>query len=353
MEGESASGSKMTTSVSSAIQGDSGGFSTPTRSLADPAILDILRKFEECHIDNLLRALLKACQADTEPAGAGPVVSIQPPPSSMETVDPPQGGDQREDHGLPSSDSDTTINGGDLLEKYLTFVLEVCEDEQLRELLNQFCTLEAKQLGRYPLFVKFANYALDKLYSSFGETPGLRRLPDTKILFHQHNERKMPNKSDSVTRLPDLVLVSLAAVRRVYSKPDCDYQAAMRLCVKEESEEPEEPKEKRKGKPKGKREEKFPAFSAREMLSTIELKWNYSPVKSELPSSYTTGQADPVSAIHFPTMNYSRGQNSQGFGGNSSVENLPPASGTPSNMSERETSSNTLSSVSGSGEKFE
>ncbi|KAG9079716.1 hypothetical protein FRC06_007563, partial [Ceratobasidium sp. 370] len=97
MEGVSASGSKMTTSVSSAFQGDSGGFSTPsTQSLADPAILDILRKFEECHIDNLLRALLKACQADTEP-----VVSIQPPPSSMETDDPPQGGDQRGDHGLP------------------------------------------------------------------------------------------------------------------------------------------------------------------------------------------------------------------------------------------------------------
>ncbi|KAG8683973.1 hypothetical protein FRC08_013972 [Ceratobasidium sp. 394] len=134
----------------------------------------------------------------------------------------------------------------------------------------------------------------------------------------------------------------------------------MRLCVKEEPEEPEapeeeskeeskeEPKEKRRAKRKAKRKENYRGFSVREILSTIEFKWHYSPIKSELRSSYITERADPVPAIDVPTMNFSHGQNSQGFGNNSSVENVPPASGTPGNTSQGEASSNTLSSVPGS-----
>ncbi|KAG8683974.1 hypothetical protein FRC08_013973 [Ceratobasidium sp. 394] len=144
MEGVFASGSKTTTSVSSAVQGAGAGLSTFTRSLVGPSVLDNLRKSEECPIDDLLQVFLKACQADAEPvaSSSGPMPhtseqpSMQRPPSSMETDNLPQGDDRHGDHGLPNSDSDKTIKGSDLLENYLTPVLEICEDEKLRELLD-------------------------------------------------------------------------------------------------------------------------------------------------------------------------------------------------------------------------
>ncbi|KAG9080253.1 hypothetical protein FRC06_006892, partial [Ceratobasidium sp. 370] len=316
------------TTASNVASATSGGFRDYKRSTVGPFVLHDLKKSETCTFSSLLEVLLQSCRADsdapdvsTQPGVSSPnnPPPVQSPPLSMETEtpqaqDPAQEDNKYEGETLVTSDRDKTLRPGDkLLDTCLSLVLNTCEDEDLRRLLKVFCETRGKEKPRYIPFVRFANYALAKLESDLGATPELKPTSDFKILFHVNDSKAVrssdtpksskrarqssegtgePSKSSGepskgaepppkdMQRIPDIVLVSLAAVQRAHAKKGCTYGDAMDLCLQPGSD----------------------GFSPREILATLEMKWQYDPMRAELPRKYRMGLANQIPPIDLSKM---------------------------------------------------
>ncbi|KAG8742207.1 hypothetical protein FRC10_001903, partial [Ceratobasidium sp. 414] len=318
-------------SVSSTIQDASEGFHGYRRSTVAPFILHDLKKSETCAFPNLLGALLQDCCADSDAPGvsthprAAPSNNPTPPQSpslSMKTETPhalyPAREDVKHEGGtLVASNNDKTL-GPKLLDACLDMVLNTCKDEKLHGLLKVLCETEGKGKPRYAPFVQFANYALTKLESELGTTPNLKAMSDFKILFHVNDSKavqssgtgeppeSMDNPSKDTTHIPDIVLVPLATVQRAHAKEGCTYPEATSLCIQARSH----------------------PFSPREVLATVEMKWQYDPIRAELPQKYQVELGNYIQPINLSTMSVPLSETL--FSGNDNSNDNSTASKAPS-----------------------
>ncbi|KAJ1299938.1 hypothetical protein OPQ81_002606 [Rhizoctonia solani] len=124
-------------------------------------------------------------------------------------------------------------------------------------------------------FVQFANHALKLLAPLSPE--GLQATLGLGVLFQVNDPQQFKGFKGSFS-LPDVVLISLPSARQVHKDPRSDWNQL----VNGHSTLP----------PKG--------LEWPNILAPLELKWNYHPICSEIPTKYSTGLNSPIKPITIP-----------------------------------------------------
>ncbi|QRV97638.1 hypothetical protein RhiJN_25657 [Ceratobasidium sp. AG-Ba] len=105
-----------------------------------------------------------------------------------------------------------------MLERCLQAVLPICNDTGFRDTIKTCCEVSnARETERYAAFTAACNHALEQLRNL--DILGIRPPMDHTTLFHVNHGACIAGHSNS-RRIPDVVVVSLPAVRRVHNITD-------------------------------------------------------------------------------------------------------------------------------------
>ncbi|CAE6397583.1 hypothetical protein ACGC1H_000169 [Rhizoctonia solani] len=262
------------------------GRATKTREEVDPSIIADLRTCEHCDVETLLNVLLKRCRDSPPPSKPTPLSDAdQATPCLPSTDSSPNGSSSSTDTVRPCSGSthssspnpnaeDNPTNPPaqlELLQNCLEAVLPLCEDEGLLERLKGF-QFSGKEPKRCAPLVKLLNYALGLLAPL--SLPEIRAASDLQMLFAVNHKRVHWRPGSA--RYPELVLLSLAAMRQVYNKSDSDRDSFAKECLS--------------GKPVKNLE--WP-----DVLASVKVKWTHDPIQSDLPEAYGTRLGDSIGQL--------------------------------------------------------
>ncbi|CAE6397506.1 hypothetical protein ACGC1H_000164 [Rhizoctonia solani] len=262
--------------ISSSSHAISGG-ATETRDNVNPSVSADLRTCEHCDVEILLNVLLKRCYHSPPPSEPTPSSDANPStprlpstdstpknsPSSVATARPCSSSHPISPNPNAEDNSTNPPAQPELLQTCLEAVLPLCEDEGLLERLTAV-RFAGKERERYVPLAKLLNYALGLLAPL--SLPGIRAASDLQILFAV-NYKQVHWRPGSV-RIPDLVLLSLPAMRQVCNKYGGDRNSILENeCLS------------------GKRRNKL---EWPDVLASVEVKWNDDPIPTEPPKAYVT-----------------------------------------------------------------
>ncbi|CAE6415866.1 unnamed protein product, partial [Rhizoctonia solani] len=271
----------------------SGG-ATKTRDQVDPSILADLMKSQHCDVETLLRVFLKLCRDQPLPSESIPPSDLNPStprlpstdsspdgsPGSVITARPSNSSGSTPKHTSPNPNTENQSADPpaqpEFFERCLTAVLPLCQNQELLNLLDEV-KHAGKETQRYIPLTRFLNHALGLLASL--ALPGIRPVSDLNVLFVVNDPKHVYWRPGSSHRVPDLALLSLGTVKQVYQTSECNWDAiAKGVCLS------------------GKRH-KEAKLEWPDVLASVEVKWDYHPMRPDKPQTYNTSLGDPIGQI--------------------------------------------------------